>query len=94
MDILGLGELAVRNGGHHAERREQCRPDCGTTPLDHLHHIPEGPNTPVVRHRPALRSTQAREQQGNCFILTEKRIDPASSPVNQLKQNLLKNGTD
>lgn len=46
LDILGLGELAVRNGGHHAERREQCRPDCGATPLDHLHHIPEGPNNP------------------------------------------------
>lgn len=29
--------------------------------------------TPVVRHRLALRSTQAREQKGNCFILTKEK---------------------
>lgn len=42
MDVLGLGELAVGDGGHHAERREHWRPDGAATPLDDLHHVPEG----------------------------------------------------
>lgn len=60
MDILRLRKLTVRHSWHHAERREQSRPDCGATPLDHLHHVPEGPNNPVVRL--ARGSTQAGER--------------------------------
>lgn len=60
MDILRLRKLTVRHSWDHAERREQCRPDCGATPLDYLHHVPEGPNNPVVRL--AQGSIQAGEQ--------------------------------
>lgn len=63
MDVLRLRKLAVRNSGHHAERREHCRPDCGATSLNDLHHIPEEPSKkPGVRQRPLTGSTQARKQ--------------------------------
>lgn len=71
MDVLGLRKLAVRNGRHHAERREHCRPDCGTTSLNDLHHIPEEPSkNPGVRQRTVTGSTQAGNQ--NDFQQREK----------------------
>lgn len=83
MDVLGLGELAVGDGRHHAERREHWRPYGAATPLDDLHHVPEGASGHVEAMRLNMDKSEKpplHQHQKTFFVIFEKFFQVYVSP--------------